>query len=142
MADRDQTDLELLRDRLSTILMDTRHTSWDADTLDEALRLALVNISQAAGTALTVQGLAGGDETTLTEADQGALITGAAGYAGRARALDLAEKVSAGPNAQAALAEFARTQMELFQEQLGQIQQRTLHTAAGAPYQALLWDEH
>ena len=151
MADPDPehepSDLEVLRARLQVVMMDVNAKSWDTTTLDESLRLALMDIGCFAGAQLTIAGLAGpasgagASITTLEDEDQGALIIGASAYAARSRALDLTEKVSTGQGTQAGLADYARSQMALFQDRLELIKERVLHEATTPPHSALTWNE-
>ena len=137
----DPTYLEVLRGRLQSILMDTNAKSWTTDALDEAIRLALMDVGFAAGSELTIAGLDSLSGTTLATQDEGTLLTGATAYATAARVIDLAEKNSAGKNPVADLRDYSKDKMTLFNQQLERIRRRGLNNATTAPHTPMAWNE-
>jgi hypothetical protein len=135
------SDLDVLRARLQVVMVDLNAKSWSTDMLNESLRLALMDIGFVAGPELFIEGLDGQAATTLSAQDRGTLLIGASAYAALARALDTAEKNSAGPSAPASLKDYAKTQMDLFTKKLEQIRQRYFHTTTAAPHQSMIWTE-
>lgn len=152
-------DLEVLRSELSILLVDVANKGWDTDLLDQAIRIALADLGSVLGTAQTIAGLDGAEETTVETNDLGCLQIGAAAYAARARALDLSEKVSLGQGPQTTMVEYGRDMLAQFRVLLGRITQRLadaaaaaaaaaeqsrlsgMHYSSSAPYGRVGWDE-
>lgn len=152
------SDLEVLRSELSILLVDVANIGWDTDLLDQAIRIALADLGSVLGTAQTIAGLDGAEETTVETIDLACLQIGAAAYAARARALDLSEKVSLGQGPQTTMVEYGRDMLAQFRILLGRITQRLadaavaaaaaaeqsrlsgMRTSSSAPYGRVGWD--
>ena len=134
-------DLDIMRAKLSVLLMDTSNKSWDAGTLDGALRVALSDLGNAVGTVQTIGGLDLAATTTVDPLDNSTLLIGASAYAARARALDLSEKVSLGQGPQPTMVDYARVMMGQFQELLLKVSRRVMHKSSTAPHGAMVWGE-
>ena len=134
-------DLAGIRDRVELYLIDATNKSFDANTLDEALKQALSDLSKAAGAALTVKDLDSESATTVETQDLATLVQGAAAYAAESRTVKRTEMVSIGENPQPSLKAWAAGTMELFQARLNQVRLRTLHNASTAPHGAMEWTE-
>jgi len=86
------SDLESLRLRVRTSLMDSDGLVWDVENLDEAIRHALSDVQNISTTKLSINGL---DEATITilEPEMATLIVrGAVVYALEMRIIDRADK--------------------------------------------------
>jgi hypothetical protein len=84
-------DLTTIQARAAALLMDTGNELWSAADVTNAVRMALYEMSLAAGSPLTLSGLDMAASTTVPALLEGALIVGAAGYAAAARQADKAD---------------------------------------------------
>jgi len=134
-------DLAEVKLWLQAMLMDTGSKSWDSGTLDNSIRLALIDLSQANGAALTLKDLDSAAATTVAALDKGILLIGAAAYALHSRAVDLAEKAGAGAQPQVDLAVFAASQEALFRNMLDNRRKKGFQTSSSAPQSTWEWDE-
>ena len=48
------TEIEMLRERLSILLMDTTNRRWDMDTLEQSIMIALADLAGVTGTPQTI----------------------------------------------------------------------------------------
>ena len=133
--------LTTLRDRIEAGLMDSSNRSWDTGTLDEAIKLALADLSQAYGSTLTVKDLASAASTTVDVLDENTLVLGSQAYAASSRAVNRTEKVNLGQDGAPALAAWARLRMQLFEDWLAKVTARMLHSSSAAPHGQMDWTE-
>lgn len=133
--------LSTLRDWVALALGDATNLIWSAETLDQAIRAALAEISGAYGTMVTLNGLDGATETTLEEADIQVLVLGATAYALTSRVSDRFEEASPVREDIDALIKHRDKTMAAFQEQLEGVRLRKFQEAEDAPYSAWEWEE-
>lgn len=135
------TTLATLRDWVALVLGDTTNLIWTTETLDQAIRSALAEISGAYGTSLTLNGLDGATETTLEEVDAHALVLGATTYALAIRVSDRFEEASPVREDIDALIKLRDKTMAQFQAQLEGVRLRRLQESTNTPYSAWDWEE-
>lgn len=133
--------LASLRSQLSFRLSDHHNLVYDADTLDEALRASLAELSRVNGADLFISGLDESLETTLPESFVHPLLVGAVAFALRFRAAGHFEPVSLGSELPSALLVAAQGQMERFQNALKRIRLGGLQASTDCPYDQWDWDE-
>ena len=118
------TEIEMLRERLSILLMDTTNRRWDMDTLEQSIMIAMADLAGATGTPQTLNLFQGAYATTITIDNKNILLVGAAAYAAQSRALNVSEKVSLGQMQNAGLVEYGRDMMVKFRDSLDKITER------------------
>jgi hypothetical protein len=118
------SEIELLRERLSILLMDTTNRRWDMDTLEQSIMIAMADLAGATGTPQTLNLFQGAYATTITIDNKNILLVGAAAYAAQSRALNVSEKVSLGQMPNAGLVEYGRDMMVKFRDSLDKITER------------------
>jgi hypothetical protein len=143
------TDLTSIKARLTVMLVDAGSVNFPSGLLDESIRLALAEynlvLNLAGQTLATLSGLDGAVTTTLPAAHEGILLTGAAGYAVEARALDRAESYDLGQSVPQQLLDWSQLRLAEFRKMVSQYRadltrdaemarKTGLHTAASAPY--------
>jgi len=134
--------LTTIRDQVEAHLDDASNLIWSTDSLDEAIRTALVELSRVSGTDLTLSGLDGAAETTLPDQDDHVLILGAVAYAlqfvaaGDIKSLPLSD--DAKPQA---LTMLIKQRMDAFHDLLEKVRVRYLQESADHPYSQWEWDE-
>ncbi len=116
------------------LLMDSAALIYDNATLDQCLRQALGDLGQVYGGLPALKDLDGAQATTLEALDVPALVLGAAGYAVRARCVDLSEVHSPTGEAPPALREAGKGLLAAFSAALEGIRLRRLQNASGVPY--------
>lgn len=84
-------DIDTLRQRIWTFLMDPGGLVWDANSLDEAIRLALGDMQRISDNKLAISGLDGESITLLDDGMGEVLVKGAAAYALEMRIVDRAD---------------------------------------------------
>ena len=135
------SDLDTLRTRLAGQLSDAYAELWSSAALDECLRLALGQYNRAAGTACTVGGLDGALTTTLPAADWDLLLSGAAGLAAAAHALERTSQFSPDATTGAELLAWGRLQLERFGAGLEQVRLKGLQSSLASPHSPWEWEE-
>jgi hypothetical protein len=133
--------LATARDRVEMYLGDSSNLTYSTDTLDEAIRSALAEISVVHGTALTLNGLDSASATTLPALDEFALIIGAVAFAlqfRNAARLEDAMPQAAEPDSLILSANKFRSH---FNYQLKQIKRRLLQESSDHPHSEWDWDE-
>lgn len=133
--------LSSLRDQLALRLSDQNHLVYDADTLNDALRSALAELSRVNGADLFISGLDGSLETTLPESFAHPLLVGAVAFALRFRAAGQFEPVALDSDLPAALFMAAQEQMDAFHKALENIRKLGLQMSSDSPYGQWEWDE-
>ena len=118
------TEIELLRERLSILLMDTTNRRWDMDTLEQSIMIAMADLAGATGTPQTLNLFQGAYATTITIDNKNILLVGAAAYAAQSRALNVSEKASLGQMPNAGLVEYGRDMMVKFRDSLDKLVER------------------
>ena len=86
--------LTSVRDQVETRLQETANLIFSTDTIDEALRGSLYELSSSYGAAQTLSGLDGASSTTFEDQDLNTLILGAVAYALRFRLVGKFEEAS------------------------------------------------
>jgi len=123
-----------LRDRLEFLLMDMQNLTWDANVLDEGLRQALAQLSLATGQPVSVAGLDGAAETTLSSGDEALIVLGAAGFAALSRMAGASARLGLSGAAADRLLAWGRTQLARFDLCLAAVRLRQLQSAGSPPY--------
>jgi hypothetical protein len=107
-------DLTTTLTRTAGLLQDASNALWSTADLTNAIRLALGEMSLAAGTALTLNGLDSTSSTTVPALMESALVVGSAAYAASSRQVDkadfevLSEATELSPWVVARMADFRR----------------------------------
>ena len=133
--------LSTARDQVEIRLQDITNLIWTSDTIDEALRSALGDLSTAYGSVLALKDLDGAASTTYEEIDHNTLLVGAVAYAMRFRLIkrfDQAFPIREDPED---LAEGGISQLKHFQSLLTQVRLRRFSESADSPYSQWEWDE-
>jgi hypothetical protein len=133
--------LSTVRDQLENRLVDSTNIFFSTDVLDESIRAALNEISNAYGTAQTLEGLDGAGSTTFADIDLNALIVGAMAYACRFRLIDKFEEASPVREHPEDLAKWATDFMQDFLALTTGIKLRKFQENTNTPYAAWEWDE-
>jgi len=123
-----------IRDRLEFLLMDAQNLTWDANTLDEALRQALSQFNAVSGQNAALSGLNGASVTTLATGDEALIVLGAAGFAALSRTAGSAVRLGLAGEAADRLLTWGRTQQARFDLCLAAVRLRQLQASAAAPY--------
>ncbi len=135
------TTLATLRDWVELTLGDTTNLIWSAETLDQAVRSALAELSGVYGCALTLNGLDGATETTIEEADVQVLVLGATAYTLANRVSERFEEASPVREDIDALIKHRDKTMAAFEGQLEGVRLRKFQEAEDAPYSPWEWEE-
>jgi hypothetical protein len=135
------TTLATLRDWVELALGDPTNLIWSTATLDGAIRGALAEISGAAGTTLTLNGLDGATETTLEDRDTPLLVVGASAYALATRLSERIEEATPDREDLDDLAKHKDKAMANFQALLAGFKRRNLQESPNTPYTQWLWEE-
>ena len=122
-------------------LMDLSNLIWSDDTLDEALRSALSDLSRTYGELLTLAGLDAETETTFDDLDLHPLIEGTVAYALSFRVTGRFEEATPEPGIATQLADWSQKSMESFQSSLVRIQLRRFQLSGSIPHAGWDWDE-
>ncbi len=133
--------LATARDRVEMYLGDSSNLTYSTDSIEEALRSALAELSIVHGTALTLNGLDTASTTTLPAIDEFALIIGAVAYAlqfRNAARLEDAMPQAADPDSLLLSAKEFRSH---FDYQLKQIKRRLMQESSDHPHSEWDWDE-
>ena len=133
--------LSTLRDLVELHLSDVGNLIFSTEMLDEAIRSALSDLSEIYGSALTLAGLDGAEETTLPEEDEHVLIVGAVAYALTFRASGRFEDAVPDQTLPDAMADWATAHMARFKTMLAGVKERTHQEADQVPYSEWEWDE-
>ena len=134
-------NLTTVRDQVEMRLQDAANLIFSTDTIDEALRAALGELSDAYGAAVTLKDLDGALETTFDDLDTHTLLVGAATYCLRFRLVGKYEEASPIREHPEDLARWATDLMEEFQALLTHVRLRRFHQAADHPYSQWEWEE-
>ncbi len=133
--------LSTVRDQLENRLSDATNLIFSNAVLDEAIRAALNEISNAYGTAVTLNGLDTAVATTFDEIDLNTLIVGAMAYACRFRLIGKFEEASPVREHPDDLANWATQFMQDFLALTTQIRLRKFQEATTDPHSAWDWEE-
>ena len=133
--------LATARAQVEERLIDPTNLIYATATLDEALKAALGEISNAYGSAVALKDLDGAAATTFDDEDLIALITGAAAYALRFRTIEKYEEASPTREDLDEIARIAAVTMEEFQGLLTHIRLRRFQESLENPYTSWDWDE-
>jgi len=133
--------LATVRDQLENRLEDATNLVFSTAVLDEALRAALNEISNAYGEALSLDGLDAASETTFDDLDLNALVVGAMAYACRFRLMAKFEEASPVREHPEDLAVWATQFMHEFLALVSLIKLRIFQESTSNPYDDWEWDE-
>lgn len=133
--------LSTARDQLETRLQDTTNLIWSTDTLDEALRAALGELSKAYGTPVTLKDLDSALLTNYDDLDHHVLLEGAVAYALRFRLINKFDQGYPAKEDPEDIARAAAERMDHFQGLLTQVRLRKYAESTDAPYSPWAWDE-
>ena len=133
--------LTSVRDQVETRLQETANLIFSTDTIDEALRGSLAELSGSYGAVQTLSGLDGASSTTFEEQDLNTLILGAVAYALRFRLVGKFEEASPIREHPEDLAKWATEFMNEFQSQLIMVRLRFFQESDDAPYSQWAWEE-
>ncbi len=129
------------RDQVEVRLQETANLIFSTDTIDEALRGSLAELSGSYGAAQTLSGLDGASSTSFEEQDLNTLILGAVAYALRFRLVGKFEEASPIREHPEDLAKWATEFMNEFQSQLVLVRLRFFQESDDAPYSQWEWEE-
>ncbi len=116
--------LTTIQNQVEQQLNDVANLIWSSDTIQEAIRSALADLSRIYGFLVTLEGLDGEILTTFDDLDQSPLVLGGVAYALTYRVIGRSEEATPEPKLAGQLADFAQSLMSEFQGQLVQIQLR------------------
>ncbi len=133
--------LTTIRAQVETQLMDVANLTWSDDTINEAIRQALADLSRIYGELQTLDLLDGATETTFDDLDQQPLVLGAVAYSLTYRVIGRFEEATPEPKLAAQLADFAQSLMSEFQGQLVQTQLRRFQESTYPIYDQWHWNE-
>ena len=133
--------LTTVRDQLETRLEDATNLIFSTAALDEAIRASLAEISNAYGTALTLNGLDAAAATTIEDVDIHALLVGGMAHACRFRLMSKFEEASPVREHPEDLATWATQFMHEFLALATLIKLRKFQKASTAPHTEWDWDE-
>jgi hypothetical protein len=122
-------------------LQDIANLIWTADTIDEALRAALGDLSNAYGVSLTLKDLDSEAETSYEAIDHNTLLVGAVANALRFRLVKRFDQTYPQRENPEGLANWATIQMNLFQSLLMQTRLRRFSESTDHPFSAWEWEE-
>lgn len=133
--------LSTARDQVEVRLQDITNLIWSTETIDEALRAALADLSTAYGTTLSLKDLDGAAATTYEGLDQNVFFVGAVAYALRFRLIKRFDQAYPSREDPDDLANGAISQMNIFQSLLTQVRLRRFSESTDSPYSLWEWDE-
>jgi methyltransferase-like protein len=133
--------LATVRDQLEYRLSDATNLIFSTAVLDEAIRAALNEVSNAYGEAVTLNGLDAAAATTFDDIDLNTLIVGAMAYACRFRLIGKFEEASPVREHPDDLANWATEFMNHFLALTTQIRLRKFQEATTGPHSAWDWEE-
>ena len=133
--------LASVRDQLENRLEDSTNLIFSTTALDEAIRASLNELSNAYGSAQTLNGLDGAAATTFSDLDLNTLVVGAMAYACRFRLMSKFEEASPVREHPEDLAKWTETFMSDFENLIYQIKLRKFQEATTAPISEWTWDE-
>ncbi|MBW1932970.1 MAG: hypothetical protein JRI56_08150 [Deltaproteobacteria bacterium] len=133
--------LATARDQVEMRLQDNANLIFSSDTIDEALRASLGELSNAYGAAVTLKDLDGALLTTFDDLDLHTLLVGAVAYCTRFRLVGKFEEASPIREHPEDLARWATEFMEEFHGLLTHVRLRRFHQAVGSPYSQWDWEE-
>jgi methyltransferase-like protein len=133
--------LATVRDQLEYRLSDATNLIFSTNVLDEAIRAALNEVSNAYGEAVTLNGLDAAAATTFDDIDLNTLIVGAMAYACRFRLIGKFEEASPVREHPDDLANWATEFMNHFLALTTQIRLRKFQEATTGPHSAWDWEE-
>lgn len=133
--------LSTARTQVEQRLEDTANLIWSENTIDEALRSALAELSNTYGSAVALKDLDSALLTTYDDLDHNTLIIGAVAYALRFRLINKLDEHFPTLEDPDDLFRIATNQMTLFQSLLTQIRLRRFAESTDTPYSQWEWDE-
>jgi len=133
--------LTTARDQVEMRLQDATNLIFSLDTIDEALRASLGELSNTYSTAVTLKDLDGALLTTFDDLDLHTLLVGAAAYCLRFRLVGKFEEASPIREHPEDLARWATEFMEEFHGLLTHVRLRRFHQAVESPYSQWDWEE-
>ena len=133
--------LATARDQVEMRLQDNANLIFSSDTIDEALRASLGELSNAYGAAVTLKDLDGALLTTFDDLDLHTLLVGTAAYCLRFRLVGKFEEASPIREHPEDLARWATEFMEEFHGLLTHVRLRRFHQAVESPYSQWDWEE-
>ena len=131
--------LTTIRAQVETQLMDVANLTWSDDTINEAIRQTLADLSRIYGELQTLDLLDGATETTFDDLDQQPLVLGAVAHALTFRVIGRFEEATPEPKLAAQLADFSQLLMEEFHAHLTQTQLRKFQESTSSPYPSSGW---
>jgi len=132
--------LSSVRDQVETRLQDPSNLIFSTDTIDEALRASLANLSNAYGSSQPLKDLDGAASTTFEDVDLNTLIVGTAAYCLCFRFIGKYEEASPDREKSLDLAKAAAETMHEFQSLLNHVRTRRFFEAVDHPYSQWVWD--
>lgn len=133
--------LTSVRDQLENRLVDATNLIFSTAVLDESIRAALGEISNAYGAVQTLTGLDAAAATTFADLDLNALVVGAMAYACRFRLMDKFEEASPAREQPDDLAGWTTEFMNDFLSQVTGIRLRKFQESTSTPHDQWEWDE-
>ena len=133
--------LSTARDQVEMRLQDAANLIFSTDTIDEALRAALSDLSNTYSTTVTLKDLDGALLTTFDDLDLHTLLVGAVAYCTRFRLVGKFEEASPIREHPEDLARWATEFMEEFHGLLTHVRLRRFHQAVESPYSQWDWEE-
>jgi hypothetical protein len=133
--------LASVRDQLENRLEDSTNLIFSTDVLDEAIRAALNDISNAYGTLATLSGLDGAAATSLESLDLNALVVGGMAHACRSRLISKFEEASPVREHPEDLAKWAADFMQDFMSLITIIRLRKFQKSTDSPISEWDWEE-
>ena len=133
--------LTTARDQVEIRLQDMTNLVWSTDTIDEALRAALGDLSSAYGLPQSLKDLDSAESTSYEATDHQTLLVGAVAYALRFRLIKRFNQAFPVRDDPDVLAEAASLQMDHFQSLLMQTRLRRFSESTDLPYSLWEWDE-
>ena len=133
--------LATVRDQLENRLEDATNLIFSTTALDEAIRASLNELSNAYGSAQTLNGLDAAAATTFSDLDLNTLVVGAMAYACRFRLMSKFEEASPVREHPEDLAKWTETFMSEFENLIYQIKLRKFQESTSSPISAWEWDE-
>jgi hypothetical protein len=133
--------LASVRDQLENRLEDSTNLIFSTDVLDEAIRAALNDISNAYGTLATLSGLDGAAATSLESLDLNALVVGGMAHACRSRFISKFEEASPVREHPEDLAKWSTDFMQDFMGLVTAIRLRKFQKSTDSPISEWDWEE-